>query len=153
MSFPTISGLLKFCAGLYVILIVIDWWKVRRFKLLAWELVFLLGLVLLDVFLVSSQRGYVSFGPDGSSLWTVLIMFCAVALGVAARYIFYLRGSFSWLDFAKPLCISPILLLPLIGSLQSVKSLEPMQIVSFGLLAFQNGFFWQAVLQKARPKT
>jgi hypothetical protein len=79
-------------------------------------------------------------------------MFAAILLGVAARYIFFLQGSFSWLDFAKPLCISPILLLPLIGSIQAVKSLEVMQVVSFALLAFQNGFFWQAVLQRARVK-
>jgi hypothetical protein len=47
--------------------------------------------------------------------------------------------------------ISPILLLPLIGSIQAVKSLEAIQVASFALLAFQNGFFWQVVLQRAVP--
>jgi hypothetical protein len=79
-------------------------------------------------------------------------MFVAILLGVMAQYVFYLKGQFSGLDFVKPLCISPILLLPLIGSLQSVKELEPIQLVSFALLAFQNGFFWQTVLQRTKPK-
>jgi len=75
-----------------------------------------------------------------------------ILLGIAARYVFFLQGKFAWLDFAKPLCISPILLLPLVSSVQTLKSLDPIQVVSFALLAFQNGFFWQAVLQRARPK-
>ena len=76
-------------------------------------------------------------------------MFGAILLGAAARYIFYFKGEFSWLDFAKPLCISPLLLLPLIGSIQATKDLEPIQLISFALLGFQNGFFWQAVLARA----
>jgi hypothetical protein len=41
-------------------------------------------------------------------------------------------------------------LLPLISSVQAAGDLKPMQIVSFTLLAFQNGFFWQAVLDSTR---
>ena len=58
----------------------------------------------------------------------------------------------SCLDFAEPLCISPILLFPLFGSVQGAEDLQPMQVVSFALLAFQNGFFWQVVLQGGQPK-
>lgn len=83
----------------------------------------------------------------------VIIMFVSILFGIAARYIFYLETKFAWLDFVKPLCISPILLLPLIGSLQGEGKLEAIQTISFALLAFQNGFFWQAVLAQARPKT
>jgi hypothetical protein len=63
-----------------------------------------------------------------------------------------LKGTFSWPDLLKPLCISPIVLLPLIGSVQGMKGLESMQVISFALLAFQNGFFWQVVLERASPK-
>jgi hypothetical protein len=149
MSIPTI---LKFCAALYFVIIVIGWLRTRELKRFLIELLPLLSLIVLDVLVASASSGYVTFGSGSSPLWISLTMFGAIILGVAARYIFYLRGTFSWLDLAKPLCISPILLLPLIGSLQSVKSLESMQVVSFALLAFQNGFFWQAVLQQARPK-
>lgn len=149
MSIPTI---LKSCAGLYLLIVFADGLRSRELRRFALELLPLLGLIALDVLVASASAGYVTFGQGNSPLWVSLAMLGAILLGVAARYVFYLRGRFSWLDFAKPLCIAPILLLPLIGSLQSVKSLEPMQVASFALLAFQNGFFWQAVLQQARPK-
>jgi hypothetical protein len=148
----TLPVILKICVVVYLTIIVIDWWRSRELKRFLLELLPLLGLLTLDLLIATASAGYVTFGSDGSSVWVSLAMFGAIVLGVAARYIFYLQGKFSWLDFVKPLCISPILLLPLIGSIQSVKNLEPMQTVSFALLAFQNGFFWQAVLQRARPK-
>jgi hypothetical protein len=146
----TITAILKICMGLYLVAILIDLARSRRYQRFALELILLVGLVVLDLFITSASTGYIAFGPSTSATVTVLIMFGAILLGVGARYIFYLKGEFSWLDFAKPLCISPILLLPLIGSIQSVKDLEAMQVVSFALLAFQNGFFWQAVLTRAQ---
>ena len=132
---------LKACAGLYLLVIIIEWWQSRNFLRFSLELLPLLGLIVIDLFLASATAGYITFGADNSSLYVVLLMFIAILLGVSARYVFYLKGKFAWLDFCKPLCLSPLLLLPLIGSLQSIKSFEPIQIVSFVLLAFQNGFF------------
>jgi hypothetical protein len=150
MSIPEI---LKTCAGLYLAAILVELLLSRRYGRFLFELLPLLGLLVLDVLITSASTGYIAFGAGSSPTVAVLIMFVAILLGVAARYIFYLKGEFSWLDFAKPLCISPILLLPLLGSIQAVKDLEPIQLVSFALLAFQNGFFWQAVLARAQtPK-
>jgi hypothetical protein len=148
----SISQILKICAALYLVLVVLDWLRSRSSKRFIVELLPLLAFGVLDVFVASASAGYVTFGSEASPVVIVLTMFGAILLGVAARYVFYLQGEFSWLDFAKPLCISPILLLPLIASIQGVKSLETGQVISFALLAFQNGFFWQAVLQRARPK-
>ncbi|HWY42908.1 MAG TPA: hypothetical protein VNX66_05390 [Candidatus Sulfotelmatobacter sp.] len=148
----SIPGILKVCAAVYLGLIFIDWIRSRSGKRFLLELLPLLALIVLDVAIASKSAGYVTFGSGASPTLVVFIMFAAILLGVAARYVFYLRGNFSWLDFVKPMCVSPILLLPLIGSLEAVKSLEPIQVFSFGLLAFQNGFFWQAVLQRTRPK-
>jgi len=149
MTYPEI---LKICAALYLVTILIDWLRTREFKRFLLELLLLLGLIVLDIFLASSSAGYVTFGLDDSSFMVALLMFPAILLGVAARYFFYLRGKFSWIDFTKPFCISPIMLFPLIGSLQGIQRFEPMQLLSFALLAFQNGFFWQIILQRARPK-
>jgi hypothetical protein len=80
------------------------------------------------------------------------LMFMGVILGIIATYIFNMAGPFSWRDFARPLVISPLVLLPLIGSLQGA-ALEPVQLVCFTVLAFQNGFFWQQVLRDAKPTT
>ena len=82
----------------------------------------------------------------------VTLMFAGVVLGIIATYIFNMTGAFSWRDFARPLVISPLVLLPLIGSLQGA-ALEPVQLVCFTILAFQNGFFWQQVLRDAKPTT
>lgn len=141
------------CAGLYLAAILVDLLRSRRYKRFLLELIPLIGLLILDVLITSASTGYIAFGSGSSPAVAIWIMFGAILLGVAARYIFYLQGQFSWLDFAKPLCISPILLLPLVGSIQAVKDLETMQLVSFALLAFQNGFFWQAVLARSAEKS
>ena len=80
----------------------------------------------------------------------IALMFGGVLLGIAATYVFNLSGAFSWRDFAKPLVASPIILLPMIGSVQGAE-LESVQLISFAILAFQNGFFWQQVLKDAKP--
>ena len=147
-----IGGLLKGCAAAYLALILFDLVRSRRAKRFLLELLPLVVLIIIDVLIASAKNGYVSFGPGPSSVVTVLIMLGSILLGIVARYVFSLQGRFVWLDFAKPLCISPILLLPLMSSVQTLKSLEPVQVLSFALLAFQNGFFWQAVLDRARPK-
>ncbi|MGA2218892.1 MAG: hypothetical protein ABSG51_12440 [Terracidiphilus sp.] len=147
----TIPELLKICAALYLVTILIDWLRTREFKRFLFELLPLLGLIVLDILLASASAGYVTFGPDSSSIWVAVLMFPAILLGIAARYFFYLRGEFSWIDFVKPLCISPLLLIPLIGSLQGIESFHPIQVLSLALLGFQNGFFWQVVLHRARP--
>lgn len=150
MSIPVI---LKICAVLYLAVILVDLLRSRHLKRFLLELLPLIGLLIIDVITASATSGYVTFGAGSSPTLVVLIMFAGVLLGIGARYIFYLEGKFSWLDFVKPLCISPILLLPLIGSLRTGTNLEVIQVVSFALLAFQNGFFWQAVLAQARPST
>ncbi len=70
--------------------------------------------------------------------------------GSAARYVYNLKCRFSWLDFSKSLVISPIVLLPLVSSVQANQDITAMQIVYFDLLAFQNGFFWHTVLERAQ---
>ncbi|MCI5157679.1 MAG: hypothetical protein D3906_04425 [Candidatus Electrothrix sp. AUS1_2] len=79
-------------------------------------------------------------------------MFLCTMLGIMAHYVFYLKGKFSWRAFLKPLVISPIVFLPLVGSVQSLTGLEPMQMISFAILAFQNGFFWKEVFGRVEKK-
>jgi len=146
------SELLKICAGLYLLVILTDSIRARSLKRFLLELLPLIGLIVIDLFITNATTGYIAFGAGASPTTVVLIMLGCILLGIAARYIFYLRGEFSWLDFVKPLCISPILLIPLVGSVQATKELQAIQVLSFALLAFQNGFFWQAVLQRSRPK-
>ncbi|HEY6006633.1 MAG TPA: hypothetical protein VIV57_27380 [Anaeromyxobacter sp.] len=93
----------------------------------------------------SSRQSFGGISP----LLAMGILLVGTILGMTARYIFYIRGKFRWLSLVKPLVVSPIVLLPLIGSLQGQAALEPIQLVSFAFLSFQNGFFWKAVLDHA----
>jgi hypothetical protein len=93
-----------------------------------------------------------SFGGGISPEICVLIMFLAVIGGIMATYVFNLNTMFSWQEFVRPIVVSPLILLPLIGSVQGA-SLEPLQLICFTILAFQNGFFWQQVLRDAKPRT
>jgi hypothetical protein len=140
------------CAAIYAALILVEL-LIRRQWFRFWSQIFALLLVIGIALLVNnSVNGRVAFGESTSPVATVIIMFLATISGIAGRYIFYFqKGQFSILGFLKPIAISPIVLLPLIGSIQTTGELNNMQVVSFALLAFQNGFFWQAVLEGARP--
>ena len=89
-----------------------------------------------------------AFGGASPTL-AIAVMFVCTLLGVAAHYFFYLRSAFIWRSLLKPMCITPIVLLPLLGSVQATASLEPIQLVSLSFLAFQNGFFWKVVIERA----
>ena len=58
----------------------------------------------------------------------------------------------SWDELAKPLLVSPMLLLPLLGSLEGCGKLTTIQGSSFLLLGFQNGFFWRKVFQRIQTE-
>jgi hypothetical protein len=92
-----------------------------------------------------------SFGPR-SELFVVAVILFFVLLGMAAHYVFYQDGPFVVREFLKPMLISPIVLLPLLGIVQG-REAGVMEYVCFGILGFQNGFFWQKVLEGATPKT
>ncbi|HUQ95824.1 MAG TPA: hypothetical protein VM120_29370 [Bryobacteraceae bacterium] len=115
------------------------------------DLCALVAMVILALLINNAVTGRVAFGTGTSPMITILCMFVASVLGIAAHYVFYLKGRFSWPRLLKPLCISPIVLIPLIGSMQGMTDLKDMQLVWFALLAFQNGFFWHALLNEARP--
>lgn len=151
MSFATIvsSYIIVYFIVIFTELIIT--WQLKRFLL---ELAAVVLGVCLALLVTHASTGRVAFGDGISPLWAVAFMFIATMFGIMARYIFYLQPKqFSWFDCLKPLAITPIILLPLIGSVQDARNLNGMQSITFAFLAFQNGFFWQTVLEKARPTT
>jgi hypothetical protein len=149
-----ITLLLAACFLSYALILLIEVLRTRRWKRFLLEFLALLAVAgLLHVTTgfpePSRTRAFGGLGP----LPAISLMFPCVLLGMAARYVFYLRGTFSWLSFLRPLCISPIVLLPLLGALAGTSRVEPIQLVSFSILAFQNGFFWRVVFEQARPRT
>lgn len=118
----------------------------------------LIGLALLLCFLVAlhfttgfpQPAARVSFGGSIAVGWAVLAMFVGIVFGMVAHYVWSKPRRPNWMDFLRPIVVSPLVLLPLIGSLQG-GPLETIQLLSLTLLAFQNGFFWQQVLKDAKP--
>ncbi len=139
--------------GLYVLTIIVDLIANRSLRRFLIEALILISFfVILNVatgFPASSSRQ--AFGGV-SPLIAIGIMFVCTILGIIGHYFFYLGGKFSWRTLLKPLFISPIVLLPLIGSVQGASNLESIQMISFAILSFQNGFFWKVVIERAKTQ-
>jgi hypothetical protein len=150
---PLISAGVIVSLILFAILILVDLFRLQLLRRFLWQLAILVGAVaILSVtvgFTMASRR--VAFGGGYSVELAIGVMFFGVILGMIARYIFHMGQSrFSWIDFARPMAVSPIVLLPLIGALEG-GGIETLQLASLVILAFQNGFFWQQVLKDAKP--
>jgi len=149
-----INGALILCFVLSLIVALVDYVGARSVRRLS-ACIAALAVMVAALNITTGfpfANSYQAFGGGASPLLAVALMFGGVVLGIIATYIFNLTGEFSWRDFARPLVVSPLVLLPLIGSLQGA-ALEPVQLVCFTVLAFQNGFFWQQVLRDAKPST
>ncbi len=150
---PIITYALMLFMGLYVLTIIVDLVANRSFKRFLIEAIILVCFfIILNVatgFPASSSRQ--AFGGV-SPLIAISIMFVCTILGIIGHYFFYFEGKFSLRTFLKPLFISPIVLLPLIGSVQGTSNLESIQMISFAILSFQNGFFWKVVIERAKTQ-
>lgn len=149
-----INHLLLACFGILVALSVADLILTRRLRRFALEvtclaLAFLVLRLTTGFPAASGFRGQ-GFGP-GDNPWPMIgLVFVCILLGMAARYFFHLKGALSWRALLRPLCVSPIVVLPLLGTLEDVSQLQPLQVVSFCVLAFQSGFFWRVVFERAQ---
>jgi len=112
----------------------------------------LLGL-LLFLLLLSVATGFPTpveqraFGGSAAE-WALSLIALGTVLGMAANYFFYLRRFSLW-SFLRPFFVSPIIILPLLGTLDQTASYGLVQLVSIFIIAFQNGFFWRTIFEKA----
>jgi hypothetical protein len=152
------ESLLYGCTIAYLVLIVVD--AIHRRSLRVFSVQLGIGVVLyvlIVYFLRESLGGRKSFGGEAlevSHLWTLGAIVVGAVMGILARYVFDLerRSAFDWFSMLKPLCISPIVVIPLLATTQGHDTVAPFQVAMFWLLSFQNGFFWQAVLEKVRSR-
>ena len=89
-------------------------------------------------------------GPGFPVMVAVAAMLVSICLGIVARYVFDAEQAFDLFALLRPLVVAPLLLLPLIGTLDNGE-LQPLQLVSLSVLSFQNGFFWQKVMASLKP--
>jgi hypothetical protein len=131
---------------IYALFVIVEAIYDRKLKSPLVQLAFLIAAVLVLRLTTGFPQSRQSFGGIGI-VPAIAIMFLFVVAGIAARQIFYLKGAFSWRRVLKPVVISPIVLLPLIGSLHGSTDVEQFQMISLALLSFQNGFFWTTILE------
>lgn len=148
---PIITYFLMTFLGLFCLFIIIELIISRAVKRFVIQAVILLAVIVLLKVTTGFPSTRVAFGGV-SPIIAIGIMFVCTLIGIAAHYFFYMKGRFAWRTFLKPLVISPIVLLPLIGSVQGTSGVESVQMISFGVLAFQNGFFWKEVLGHAKSQ-
>ncbi len=150
---PIITYMILVFIALYVLSVLIELIISRNVKRFFYYILPIIGLIVILIITTDfpSPSTRIPFGGVSPTA-SIGIMFICVVLGVAARYYYELRDGqkFSWRALLKPLFISPIVLLPLIGSVQGTSNLESIQLISFGILAFQNGFFWKVVFERAK---
>ena len=148
------ANVVTLCALIYIAASLVRFLRTSNMKSL------LVELLILVVFAVAL---YASFGyptipyihpaaqafGQTSSLTFVGALFVFIVLGMLTNYLFYKdTTSFDPATMTKPLLISPIVLLPILGSLDSDIDFGSIQFLSSLLLAFQNGFFWKTVFDK-----
>jgi hypothetical protein len=149
---PLITYLLIGFLGLYLLFIIVELLLNRLFKRFLIQGICLIAVLVILYTTTGFPVPRTTFGSV-SPILTLVFMFIATILGIAAHYLFYLKDKFSWISFIKPLIISPIVFLPMVGSVQGTARLEYIQLLTFSILAFQNGFFWKQVLEHAKPKS
>jgi hypothetical protein len=144
--------ILELCSVAYVVIVTADAIRRRLLRRWLWQMLIWIGALAFVLFYFQAQGGRVAFGGNHSHVGAIGVIFVATVFGVAAHYLYYLEKitDFDWFSLVKPLLIAPIVILPLVGSLQQNATIETMQIVMLGLVAFQNGFFWRAVFEKAQ---
>jgi H+/Cl- antiporter ClcA len=99
------------------------------------------------------QEQYFDGRQDTRRVWQWgIVLFLSMVTGILARYYWELLGQgrtigdTSAADLVRPLLISPLVFYPIWG--YSSRTPEGLTTV---LIAFQNGFFWQAVFDTAGP--
>lgn len=133
----------------YALAILVELIFVRAVKRFALQAAILLGVVALLKVTTDFPTIRQPFGGVSSIISIGMVFFCTF-LGITVRYFFYLKGQFLWREYLKPMLISPIVLLPLIGLIQKNSNIGANQLIYLSCLAFQNGFFWKVILEHAK---
>ena len=147
---PLANGIVLGCFAAYVLILVVEAALGHSFGLRT-------GLQFIGLLAAASAVHWVTgfpvprqaFGSD-VAIWQLLLTLLCVVLGIVANGMYYHRGE-SWTSIVKPLLLSPMVVIPLLVIINSDANARD-SAVFYGV-AFQNGFFWRAVLKNAKAKT
>ena len=84
----------------------------------------------------------------------LLLLLIAVISGILSSQVYHTDPSHrpNGYEIARPVMVAPLLLLPLLASLDSCGERTSLQNASFLLLAFQNGFFWRSLFARIKAQ-
>ena len=119
----------------------------------SWETGFEFAATVLFVLLLRWLFGYPfvrqPFSPEVSYA-QIGMLFVAIILGMIGDYFFNGKAGFSWPSLLKPIIVSPLVLLPLLGTLSPEANHQ--QFVCVMIVGFQSGFFWRKIVRNAKTK-
>jgi hypothetical protein len=148
----TITNAIIFFLVTYLVILVVDLVSSRAIL----RFVSQLALSIAFVLFLRITFGFPSYGQSFGGIppvLAILVILISTVAGVVAEYFFFLKGRFTWRAFVKPICVTPILLLPLVVTMQPASNLESIQVIILALVSFQSGFFWKTVIPDGESKT
>lgn len=147
---PLFTYLVLSATGVFSLVALIDFIVTKKYQLLLAELVCLVTFLIFLHYNTGFPTIKRSFG-DTSPLVATAIMLVFVCLGIFGHYFFY-GEKIQWRQALKTLSLSPIIILPLLTTVLSSDKLSEVQMISLGLLSYQNGFFWKEVYKGMQEK-
>lgn len=138
--------------GVVAVLLVSSQWTVRKALTVILLIIIAggIGFSIIDVFVLSDGET-ISKGPaafKGISWFDMALYFVMIA-GMMAKYLFDAIGDTNDIKFQKWQFIKPIFISPIVfGVIYSAIDQSTSGFLLF-IFSFQNGFFWQTVLNKA----
>jgi hypothetical protein len=134
-------------ATFLLLLVVVVLAERRAFKLLVGLALGLIAVAVTKNLALSGNLVEVKGHGAGLPWGLIGLLYLALIAGMAAQYAFLKspRARFRWPAFLKPFLASPVVFLPLLGSLEDQLDGGPWTLSRLMLVfvAFQNGFFWK----------
>ena len=133
--------------ALYAAYLLAEFWLIRRPRYTALQLT---TLVLVAAYFHLSTGFPIpvqSFGSKTSLLVAALMGICII-LGMLSSFFFFPRDGRGISACVKPLLVSPIILLPLLGLVKTVPDFSSITMLYLCLISYQNGFFWKVVFRR-----
>jgi hypothetical protein len=148
---PTITILLAACFAFYALTLLVEAVKGRFSSFILLQVGGLAAAFLVLHWSTGFPSPREAFAAT-TSIFAIAVLISCGALGAGANYFFYLEKGFSWRGFLKPCVLSPIVVLPLLGFVESGSGIESHQLIYLAVVAFQNGFFWKSVLEREKRR-
>lgn len=147
-----LSYIILFLIGIVATILMKSTWSKRKqiffiFSSLIFGLLLFYGIgYILEYFGAIKKSGFSFFARIP---WLDIILFFCMIAGMAAKYFYDTIGSGNKLVFKKWQLFKPMLISPIVFGTIYRSTDTSTSVILLLIFAFQNGFFWQTVLNKS----